>query len=107
MHSSGRIATELRRVAHWYSAGGTYYDSAANVRSVSGDVVRKASSVSRRHMVGDLNPKTMAEYTREERSSIDAIQPHNLIHNSAARRETINGLSLPSGRTTVADCRPE
>ena len=58
-------------------------------------------------MVGNLNPKTMAEHTRDKRSHIEAIQLHNLTHNSAARRDTINGLSLPSDSATVVECRPE
>jgi len=101
------ITNEMRRVARWYTTGGTYYDEHANVRSVSGAIVQAASPTSRRHMIGDLNPKTMEEYTPDERSQIDAVQPHNLIHNSAARRETINGMSLPPDKTTVAECRPE
>ena len=107
LHSVSRIASEMRRVARWFTVVGTYYDQDANVRSVSGDVVQTASSVGRRHSVGDLNPKTKAEYSRDERLQIDTVQPHNLAHNSAARRETINGLSLPSDRNTVAQCRPE
>ena len=107
MYSRSRISTELRRVARWFTVGGTYYDPDANVRSISGAMVQAASSTSCRHMAGDLNSKTMEEHSRDERSQIDAVQPHNLIHNSAARRETINGLSLPSARATVAECRPD
>ena len=43
MYSSHSVAVELRRVAHWFAVGGTYYDQAANVRSVDGDIVRTYS----------------------------------------------------------------
>jgi len=58
-------------------------------------------------MSGDVNPKTCAKFTADERRKIEATQPHNLLHNSAARRDNINGLSLPSGRETVSSCRVE
>ena len=105
MYSSHSVAVELRRVAHWFAVGGTYYDQAANVRSVDGDIVRAYSSNQRRHLIGDLNPKKMAENTSAERMLIKAIQPHNLLHNSVARRESINSLSLPSDRATLGPGR--
>ena len=58
-------------------------------------------------MIGDLNPKTLAEYTRAERTLIEAVQPHNLLHNSATRRDSINGLSLLANRNTMAESRPK
>ena len=107
MYSIHSVAVELQRVAHWFAVGGTYYDQAVNDRSVDGDIVREYSPNQRRHMIGDLNPRTMAEYTSAERMLIETIQSHNLLHNSATRRESINGLSLPLDRATVAECRPE
>ena len=107
MHSISEIATELRRVARWFSRGGTYYDADANILSTSGKIVQATSPKTRRHKVGHLNPKTMREYSYEERTHINAIKPHNLVHDSAARREHVNGMSLPSDRSTVAECRPE
>lgn len=107
MYNSHSVAVDLRRVAQWFAVGGTYYDQAANVRSIGGDIVRAYSPNQRRHMIGDLNLKTVAEYTSAERMLIEVIQPHNLFQNLAARRESINGLSLPLDRATVAECRPE
>ena len=94
-------------MVHWYAVGGTCYDQAANTRSVDEDIGRAYSPNQRRHMIGDLNPKMMAEYTSAKRMLAEAIQPHNLLHNSAPRRESINGLSPPLNRATVAKCRPE
>ena len=106
-YSVGSITRELERVARWFAVGGTFYDEAGNVRSVDGGIVRAASPMTRRHMRGDLNPKTVSEFTSDEKRKIAAIQPHNLLHNSAARRENISGCSLPRDRTTVADCKVE
>ena len=35
------------------------------------------------------------------------MQPHNLLHNSAAPRETIRSVALRTSRDTVAECRVE
>ena len=83
-YSVKSIADELDRVARWFSSGRTYYDAAGNVCSISGPIVNPSSTVTRRHMSGDVNPKTCAEFTADERRKIEATQPHNLLHNSAA-----------------------
>ena len=94
-YSSAAIADELDRVARWFTSGGTYYDDDGDVRSVSGCIVKSSSRATRRHMMGEVNAKTSAEFTAAEKSEIDKLQPHNLLHNSAASQDSINGLALP------------
>ncbi|KAL7554211.1 hypothetical protein ACHAWF_017633 [Thalassiosira exigua] len=101
------IADELDRVSQWFSSGGSFYDKDSNIFSVSGKLARPSSAASRRHMRGEINPKTFAEFTAEEKGVIESIRPHNLLHNSEASREKINGLSLPANRETIASCRGE
>ena len=84
-----------------------YYDASANVRSVDGRIVKGRIPSSRRHTKGLTNSKTMAVFTNEEKEVIGRIQPHNLLHNSAAPCEVIGSLSLPASRSTVAECRLE
>ena len=106
-YSIWQVANKLCRVGEWFTSGGTYYNAAANVRSVDGRIVNGRSPSSRRHMKGLTNSKTMAVFTNEEKEVIGRIQPHNLLHNSAARREVIGSLSLPASRATVAEWRLE
>ena len=106
-HSIKSISTKLQRVARWFTEDGTYYDNAANLYLVSGSLLTKATLAKRRHMLGDVNPKTGAEYSVAAKKIIDAASPHNLLQNSAARRSGIKGVSLPSGRETIASCRVE
>ena len=101
------IADELDRVARWFSSGGTYCNATGNICSISGPIINSSSTVTWRHMSGDVNPKTCAKFTADERRKIEATQPHNLLQNLAARRDNINGLSLPSGREIVSSCRVE
>ena len=61
------ISAELRRVERWYAVDGTYYDSTANLYSVSGSLVANATLARRRHMTGETNPKTGAEYSAAAR----------------------------------------
>lgn len=49
----------------------------------------------------------LAPFSKEQRHIIEVIQPHNLLHNVASDRESINGLSIPAGRDTVASCHVE
>ena len=72
-YSVGSITRELERVARWFAVGGTFYDEAGNVRSVDGGIVRAASPMTRRHMRGDLNPKTLSEFTGNEKQEIEAF----------------------------------
>ena len=83
-YSVGEIAQELERVGRWFTTGGTFYNNAGDVCSIAGPFSRATSRATRHHMRGDLNPKTMAEFTSKEQRLIGAIQPHNLSHNSAA-----------------------
>ena len=69
--------------------------------------MKGSSPSSWRHMKGLVNSKTMAAFSNEEKVSIGRIQPHNLLHNSAARRETMDSLALPASRASVAECRLE
>ena len=96
-YSVKSIANEMDRVVRWFTTGGTFYDNDANVFSVAGKRLRAADNVSLQHMRGNLNPKTRKQFTKEEKRIIERIQPHNLLHNSAADRDKIVGHSLPSG----------
>ena len=104
-HSIKSISTELQRVARWFTVDVTYYNSAANLYSVSGSLLTEATLTKRRHMLGDVNPKTGAEYSVPAKKIIEAASPHNLLQNSAARRSSIKGVTLPNGRETIASCR--
>ena len=86
---------QLERVAKWFSGDGTYYDCKGNVFLVSGKLVKEASNSTVRHMNGDLDPKTGLEFTHEQQKIIESIQPHNLLHNSAAERSDIWAISSP------------
>ena len=104
-YSIRQVTTELCRVSTWFTSGGTYYDTSANVRSVDGRLLKARSPSSRRHMKGLLNSRTLAEFTNAEKQVIGHMQPHNLLHNSAAPRETIRSVALPTSRDMVAECR--
>ena len=97
------IQNELDRVSNWFSVGGTYYDENGNVKSVSGEVVKQSSRLTKRHMTGDIDPKNLALFTADQRKKIDSVQSHNLHHNSCANKSKLNGLSLPPGKT-INDC---
>ena len=99
-----QIEEELIRVYKWFSEGGTYYDDVDNIMSVSGRRIKSASRATHQHMNGELDPKTSKEFTPDQKKMIESVQPHNLLHNSAAPREDINGLSLPEGKATVDKC---
>ena len=58
-----------------------------------------------RHMNGDLDPSSRSPFTDEQKKQIGSIQTHNLLHNSAAERGGISGLSLPEGRGSITDCK--
>ena len=103
-YSVKQIQDELDRVSKWFSKDGTYYDEQGNTFSVSGTLIEQATRKSIRHMNGELDPKTRQPYTTEQRNLIKSIQTHNLLHNSAADRATINGLSLPEGKQYVGQC---
>ena len=106
-YSVDKIAAELNRVCKWFSSDASFYDVAGNMRTVSGAIVKSSSRATRRHMRGELDPKSATEFTSTQKRQIESIEVHNLVHNSAARRESINGLSLPQGRDTVASCKVE
>ena len=89
------VAQELERIDQWFTTGGTYYNDVANMRSDAGSIIQPSSNVTLRHMRGDLNPKTLAEFTNKERRLLGAIQPYNIVHDSAACRNTIDDLPLP------------
>jgi hypothetical protein len=91
-YSVADVAQELERAAHSFTTGGTLYDNVANIRSVAGSIIQVTFNAARRHMRGDLNPKTLSEFANGERRLIDTIQPHNPVHNSAACRNTITAL---------------
>ena len=94
----------MDRVAWWFTSGGTYYDDDGDVRSVSGFIVKSSSRATRRHMMGEVKAKTSAEFPAAEKSKIDKLQPHNLLHNLAASQDSINGLALPKEKKTVRSC---
>ena len=98
-YSVRAIQNELERVSTWFSDGGTYYNLEGEVISVSGRLVKEASRTTLRHMKGDIDPKTCANFTTEQRAKIDSVRSHNMKHNSSADRSKINGLSLPEGKT--------
>ncbi|KAL7552027.1 hypothetical protein ACHAWF_017125 [Thalassiosira exigua] len=102
-----QLAAELDRVAKLFTSDGTYYDDDGNVLKITGELVRERSRATVRHMRGDLDPKTGAEFTASQKAEINAIECHNLLHNSAARRSSLRGLSLPEGRENVESCRVE
>ena len=73
IYSVDSITPELERVTWWFAVGGTFYDKADNARLVDGGIVRAAPNMTHRHMRGDLNPKTVSEFTRDEKRKIGAI----------------------------------
>ena len=98
------IEKELARVSDYFSKRGTYYDRAGNIYSVEGKLIQRANKTTRRHMKGELNPKTVAELTADEKRGVASVKPHNLLHNSAVCRDKINGISLPENRSSIDDC---
>jgi hypothetical protein len=102
-YSVQSIQNELDRVQDFFSVRGTYYDDHGNIMSMSGDLVKQSSRLTKRHMNGDVDSKTLALFTVDQRRMIDRVQSHNLHHNSCADRSKLNGLSLPPGKT-INDC---
>lgn len=98
-YSPTAITDELERVSAWFSRGGTYYDEAANVLSVAGEIVKSSSRITKEHMAGSRDPKTSSLYTNDQKIKINSVQSHNLLHNSATDKSKLNGLSLPDGKT--------
>ena len=58
---------ELDRVAEWFSSDGTYYDVMSNIRSVADHLVQARCSLSRRHMKGLTNTKTLSEFPDDKK----------------------------------------
>ena len=104
-YSATQIRDELIRVSKWFSKDGTFYDKHGNVYSISGKEISHASNRSVNHMKGRIDPKSGAAFTLEQQKKIADVQPHNILHNSAANKENINGLSLPEGKTSVKQCQ--
>ena len=105
--SATNIQNELTRVRNWFTRRGTYYDSDGNICSLEGEIIEKANYVTRQHMKGMLDPKTRDKFTSEQQRNVQSVQSHNLTHNSAVKKEQLNGLSLPPGKNTVEDCTVE
>ena len=103
-YSIREIQAELNRVSHWFSSGGSYYDGSGNIKSFAGIVIKKASRTLVEHMNGRLDPKSGAAFTPEQEQQRRLVEPHNLLHNSAAKRGKIKGISLPEGKTTLDNC---
>ena len=74
---------------------------------VSGKLLAKATPTTNRHMWGEVNSKTGVAFTAAEQWKIVSVSLHNLLQNSAARRNTIRGISLLGNRDTVASCQVE
>eukprot|EP00984_Skeletonema_dohrnii_P031101 scaffold23183_cov81-Skeletonema_dohrnii-CCMP3373.AAC.2 len=47
--------------------------------------------------------KNADPFCQEQQKKIESVQTHNLAHNSASKREKINGLSFPEGKTSVGE----
>jgi hypothetical protein len=104
-YSAMKIQRELERVSKWFSRDGTYYDNDGNIVSISGALVKESSSSTLKHINGELDSKTGREFSCDQQAKIQLIQQHNLIHNSAAERSQIYGLSLLEGMAIVNNCR--
>lgn len=98
------IRDEIGWVAKWFEKDGQFYDKDTNVVSLSGAVLLEANAQSTQHSLGELNPKTKANWTDEESTAIDSIHAHNLLHNSATDRSEIAQHSLPEGVTDINQC---
>ena len=103
-YSVGQIEAELRRVANWFSDEAKYYDNSGNIMLVRGAIFKRTSRGACHHMMGKSNPKTGQPFTQAQNDIIRRILPHNLLHNSAADKDKIHGIWLPSGRSSVNDC---
>ena len=102
MYSIKVITDELKRVAQWFALVRTFYDNSGNLMSISSKLLAEATPATRQYMRGEVNPKTGVAFTATEQHKIDSVNLHNLLKNSAARRNTIRGVSLPDNRDTVA-----
>ena len=102
--SVGEIEKELKRVAAWYTVDAKYYDRSGNVLSANGAVVRGKCRDTCSHMMGKCDPKTGRPFTQAQKDLIRRLQPHNLLHNSAADNDKIQGTSLPAGKSSVEQC---
>ena len=107
MYSGTAVTQELTRVAQRFIIEGAFYDNAVKVRSIAGSIIQVASNDTCCHMRSDLKSLTWAEFTNKERRLIDAIEPHNLVHDSAACRKTITGVFFPMKRLNVGSFKVE
>jgi len=98
------IEKELTRVSNWFTNGSKYYDCSGNVLSVDGTLIESSSNISIRHMNGELDTRERTELSSEDKISIDLIQPHNLLHNSAVDTNKIKGISLPNNKSSLTEC---
>ena len=55
-------------------------------------------------MMGDLDPKTCRPFTEEHLNWLQYTTVHNLLHNSEANADNIDGVLLPPGKACVNDC---
>eukprot|EP00984_Skeletonema_dohrnii_P032075 scaffold25492_cov80-Skeletonema_dohrnii-CCMP3373.AAC.2 len=98
------IRNELKRVGHWFTERGRYYDNDGNICTIDGVLAKRATRATRDHMEGMLDPKSCEPFTAEQLNHLDSLRTHNLAHKSYVDNKHINGLSLPEGKTSVADC---
>ena len=54
-------------------------------------------------MMGELHPKTREVFSVEDKTKVEAIEPHNLLHDTSREPSTQN-TSLPQGKNSVAEC---
>ena len=104
-YSVAQISNELRKVSKWFMEDATYYDDVGNIVSVSGRVIEESNANTICHLNGNSDPKTRSEFTPAQKMTIESFHHHNLLHNSTAKREEINELSLPEGKATLNECK--
>ena len=103
VYSLDGVVGELIRVSNWFGRGGQYYDKNGNIVSTSGVTLQAASRITCQHMMGELHPKTCDAFSVEEKTQIEAIQPHNLLHDTSTET-SMQDTSLPQGKTSVKQC---
>ena len=73
------------------------------IRIVEVKIIRKNNETIRRRTKDELNPKAVKELTDNENRDVVSVQPYSSLHNSAADRDKINGVSLPEKRSSIEE----
>ena len=103
-YSEDNIVSELNRVSDFFLNRGTYYYISGNMRSLRGTIVESANCTTLAHMRGNRDPKTRLPFSEEQSNLLNSTKVHNLLHNSEANADKIDGVLLPPGKACVNDC---